>query len=221
MQIRVDKLRKTIALLQPVVPKNPTLKILTNILFKDGNMRATDLETEVSVGIPEMNGEAFLLPFKQALEVLKYVPGDLLLTIESKGKSVRLSWDGGSASYMVVDYTDYPDTALRAPASEAFLNGEVLIGAMAGALPYCATETTRPVLSGVSVNLDTAIQVFGADGFRVSFEALKLSFPVKQTIVVPPNTVKVLEYPVAQRAGKTERSGTAWSNNSPPPDLSI
>ena len=52
MQIRVDKLRKTIALLQPVVPKNPTLKILTNILLKDGNMRATDLETEVSVGIP-------------------------------------------------------------------------------------------------------------------------------------------------------------------------
>ena len=193
MQIRVDKLRKTMVLLQPVVSKSPTLKILTNVLFKDGNMRATDLETEVSVGIPEMNGEAFLLPFKQALEVLKYVPGDLLLTIESKGKSVRLSWDGGSASYMVVDYADYPDTALRTPASEAFLNGEVLIGAMAGALPYCATETTRPVLSGVSVNLDTAIQVFGADGFRVSFEALKLSFPIKQTIVVPPNTVKVLE----------------------------
>ena len=142
------------ALLQLVVPKKTSLPVLNNIILKDGNMRATDLETEVSVGIPEMNGDAFLLPFRQAMEVLKYVPRDLVLTIEPKDKSVKLSWDGGSASYMVPAYTDYPETALRAPASEAFLNGEVLIGAMAGALPYCATETTRPVLSGVGVNLD-------------------------------------------------------------------
>ena len=193
MQIRVDKLRKNMALLQLVVPKKTSLPVLNNIILKDGNMRATDLETEVSVGTPEMNGDAFLLPFRQAMEVLKYVPGDLVLTIEPKDKSVKLSWDGGSASYMVPAYTDYPETALRAPASEAFFNGEVLIGAMAGALPYCATETTRPVLSGVGVHLDETIQAFAADGFRTSYEALKLSYPVKQTIIVPPNTVKVLE----------------------------
>jgi len=137
-KIRVDKLRMNIALLQPVVPKNPTLKVLNNIRFMDGNMTATDLETSVSVNMADQSGEAFLLPFRNVIELLRYVPGDLMLTIETKDKSIKLSWDGGSASYLVPDYRDYPPTELKAPESEAVLNGDVLIGAMADALPYCA-----------------------------------------------------------------------------------
>jgi DNA polymerase III sliding clamp (beta) subunit (PCNA family) len=195
MKIQVAKLRNNVATLQPVVPKKTSLPILKNILFKDGAIRATNLETEVSIKIPEVGGDAFLMNHRMLSDLLKYVPGDLAITLEYANKMVKASWNGGKASYVVPDYKDYPDTALRAPASEAVLSGDALIGALVDALPYAATEDARPVLHAVAVHLDeNIIQVCGADGFRACLESLKLSYPVKQTIIVPLETISILEH---------------------------
>ena len=222
MEIRVDKLRKNLALLQPVVPRNPSLKVLTNVLFRDGAIRATDLEVEVSIAMPEIAGDAFLLPYRQAMEVLKFVPGDLVLSITPQDKSVKLSWTGGSAAYPVPLYNDFPDSALHAPESEAIVNGDVLTGAMMDALHYVKTGTetnTVPgkkrgsrtvkskdagvgVLSGVGVMLDEHVQICGADGYRASYESTRLSWPVKQTIIVPPDTVGILDLLWHKEPGK-------------------
>jgi DNA polymerase III sliding clamp (beta) subunit (PCNA family) len=194
MQIRVDKLRTNLALLQPVVPKKATLPIITHILVQDGQIAATDLETFVSIRLPEAQG-LFLLPYHSVMELLKYVPGDEMLTLQLNKKTIKLSWPGGSAAYEVKDAQDYPavppKTEIKA---EGNLNGDQLIEALVAALPYCATEETRPVLTGVSLYLGTVLQVAGADGFRLSYQSLKMAYPVQQTLVIPANTVKILEH---------------------------
>jgi len=194
MQIRVDKLRYHLALLQPVEPKKAALPVITHILVQDGQIAATALETFVSIKLPEAQ-EAFLLPYHSVMQLLKYVPGDEILTLQLNGKTIKRSWPGGSASYEVKDVQDYPAVPPQMEIkAEGKLNGDRLVEALVAALPYCATEETRPVLTGVTLYLGTVLQVAGADGFRLSYQSLKMTYPLQQTLILPVNTVKVLEH---------------------------
>lgn len=214
MEMRVDKIRRVLELVKPAVPKNPSLKILNNVRFMDKQLTANNLETIVVVDIPEMNGDAFLLPYRQIIELLKHLPGDLVLKIENDEKFVKLSWAGGRASYPIADVKDYPDTPNNDPVCEGPLDGDLLIRAMTDALLYTAKEETggkiktktktenRPILQGVHLYLGDIIQVAGADGFRCTFESLKMGYPEKQTIAVPAYTVSTLEYLWHKQPGK-------------------
>ncbi|OBW63509.1 MAG: hypothetical protein A9183_07250 [Dehalococcoides mccartyi] len=193
MQIRVDKLRAYLALVHPVVPKKATLPIITHVLLQDGCLIATDLENTVTLEVPEAR-EGLLLPFHSTMELLKYVPGDEMLNLDLTGKTIKLSWKGGSAAYDVKEAQDYPPVPTIDSQVEGDLHGDLFIDALLAALPYCATESTRPVLTGVTVYLDNVLQIAGADGFRLSFQSLKQSYPVKQTIILSAGTVKILEH---------------------------
>ena len=67
-------------LLKGVVPRKPTLKVLTSIRVGRGGMVASDLQTGVSLRVPELN-EDCLMPFNKVLDMLKFIPGDETLTI--------------------------------------------------------------------------------------------------------------------------------------------
>ena len=193
MQIRVRKLRDDLSLLQSLVPKKPTLEILSNVLVKDGALTATALEARVSLHLGEANGSCWLMPYKSVMEFLKYVPGDELLTVDPNSKKVNFSWNNGSASFDTKDAGDYPSLDLKEPSSSGLLDGDQLVAALATAVAYCSTDSTRPVLSGVTLYLGPLLQVAGADGFRMSFQSLNLSYPVNKTIVIPAGTIAILE----------------------------
>lgn len=193
MQIRVDKLRANLALVQPVIPKKATLPIITHVLLQDGCLIATDLENTITLEVPEAR-EGLLLPFHSVMELLKYVPGDEMLNLDLTGKTIKLSWKGGSAAYEVKEAQDYPPVPTIDSQAEGDLNGDLFVDALLAALPYCATESTRPVLTGVTVYLDNVLQIAGADGFRLSFQSLKQSYPLKRTLILSANTVKILEH---------------------------
>jgi len=78
--------------------------------------------------------------------------------------------------------------------AEGNLNGDLLVEALMAALPYCAPESTRPVLTGVTLYQGSVLQVAGADGFRLSYQSLKQSYPVQQTLILPANSVKILDH---------------------------
>ena len=176
MQIRVRKLRDDLTLLQSVVPKKPTLEILSNVLVKDGALMANDLEAMVSLRLKEANGACWLLPYRSVLDFLKYVPGDELITIDPNGKKVSFSSNNGSASFDTKDAGDFQLSELKEPLSTGLLTGDVLIPALVTAIKYCATDQARPVLSGVTLYLGNVLQVAAADGFRLSFQSLNLSY---------------------------------------------
>lgn len=200
MIIKVEKLRKNLSLLQPVVPRKPTLPLLTHVCIEHGQMTGSDLETTVSIDLPEAREAAFLLPLKTVLEILKYVPGDELLTLEtqpkpnSQSRLLKLFWKDGSAAYEVKDVLEYPGITFKASQAEGDLNGDWLIEALVAALPYCATEETRPVLTGVTLYLNSVLQVAAADGFRLSYQSLNQSYPVEEKIVIPAGAVRALEH---------------------------
>jgi len=197
LEIQVNKLRELMELLKPVVPKKSTLNVLAYIRIGNGKAVATDLETMVIADLPEAQ-EPMLLPFASIAEMLKYVPGNATLKIEVKGKTVSLAWDGGSASYPTEAVQDFPVLPEMPTRAEGSLDGDTLIAAMLAALPYRATEETRPVLSGITLVLGSPLEVAAGDGFRMSHQALGLSFPLEEKIMVPAHSVVILGHVFAK-----------------------
>jgi DNA polymerase-3 subunit beta len=191
MQIRVERLREALMLLQPVIPKKSTLPVLVNVLLKDGRAAATDLETSIALALPEVEGE-YLLPHHSVYELLKYVPGNDFLTIEQADKKVSLSWGNGKASYDVLDVKDYPPIPEIPLTAEGAVDGDSLAKALMSVVGYCATEETRPVLCGVTLSLGKTIEAMGADGFRLAYQTVPSAYPVEETVIIPASAVRML-----------------------------
>jgi DNA polymerase III sliding clamp (beta) subunit (PCNA family) len=193
MEIRVTKLQEAVDLVKPAVPKKPTLKVASYLRLGEGKVIATDLETMIIANLLEAK-EPMLLPYFSIAETLKYIPGSNTLKVELKGKMIFLSWNGGSASYPTEDVADYPVLPEMTARAEGLVDGDTLIAAMVAALPYVATDTTRPVLSGITLVLGTPIEIAAGDGFRMSHQVLGLSFPLEEKIIIPAHAVAILSH---------------------------
>lgn len=202
MEIQVERLREALKLVQPAVPKKPTLPILKHVMIEDGKITATDLEVAVIVELPGAD-EKCLIPHHAVMELLKYVPGMENLSIKTKKKSIQLSWGDGNASYDVDNVDDYPPIPTVKAKVEGAIDGDLLVKALTSVVDYCATETTRPVLNGVAVSFGEPIQIAGADGFRLAYQTLPIPFPAQETVIIPAETVRVLEH--------------LWGNSPAPP----
>ncbi len=197
MEIQVNKLRELMELFKPVVPKKSALAITAYIRLGEGKATATDLETMVIADLPEAE-EPMLLPFASLAEMLKYVPGDGTIKIEVQNKKVSLVWSGGTASYPTEAIQDFPVLPEMPNKAEGMIDGDTLIAAMLAALPYVATDESRPVLSGVTLVLGSPIEVAAGDGFRMSHQVLGLSFPLEVKIIVPAHAVNILGHVFAK-----------------------
>ncbi len=190
MEIQVNKLRDLMTLMKPVIPRKSTLKVAGYIRVGDGKAVATDLETMVIYDLPEAT-EPMLLPYASLADTLKYIPGNTL-KIEAQGRKLSLAWDGGTAIYPTEDVQDFPMLPELETRAEGLIDGDALVSAMQAALPYTATDTQRPVLSGVTLVLGRPVEVAAGDGFTMSHQVLGLSFPLEEKAIVPARSVFIL-----------------------------
>ncbi len=191
MQMRVHRLREALRLLQPVVPKTTSIPVIKNVLLRDGQAIANDLETMVILELPEAEGE-YLIPHRSAQELLKYVPGDELLSIEQPKKSIEFSWEGGKASFDAADPKEYPPLPKVKERAKGSVDGDRLVPALRSVVDYCSTDTSRPVLSGIGLSLGETIEVAAGDGFRMAYQLLPISFPAEEKVIIPAHSVRVL-----------------------------
>ncbi|MBI2851984.1 MAG: hypothetical protein HYX84_02605 [Chloroflexi bacterium] len=191
MQIKVDNLREALKLLQPAVPRKPTLEVLSNVLLKDGMAIATDLEVGISIQLHGVDGEC-LVPARPVLEMLKYVPGNVILELEYRDKKLHLSWDDGAASYDTAEPGDYPGLPDIPPKAEGSIDGDELVMTLVAVVKYCSKENARPVLTGVALTLGETIEAAAADGFRLAYKSLKGSYPTEETVIISSAAVRVL-----------------------------
>jgi DNA polymerase-3 subunit beta len=190
MQVQVQKLREAMQLLESVIPRKTALPILHNVLLKDGRAIAGDLETFVFIDLPEADMEC-LIPHNSVTELLKYVPGNEMLTIEADGE-IALSWDGGKSSYPCAKSDEYPPEPEFAVKIEGTMDGNVLVKALASAANYCATDQTRPVLNGVAIFPGENLDIAAGDGFRMAYQTIAESFPIEKPLIIPSSAVWVL-----------------------------
>jgi DNA polymerase-3 subunit beta len=214
MEIQVQRLRDALGLLEGLTsPKAKTdggksakgrgtksgkssspFPVLSNILLRDGKAIATDLETAVTVDLPEATGEC-LLPFDRTIKLLKYVNGNDELKIEAGKRTVALSWSEGKATLETESIEDYPQIPAIEPVIRCSLLGDMLVPNLLSMLDYCATESSRPVLAGVSLFLGEPLEIAAGDGYRMAYKTLALSLPPAEgikTVVIPSRAVTIL-----------------------------
>jgi len=190
MQVRVQKLREVMKLLEPAIPRKTALPILHNVLLKDGKAVAGDLEVFVFIDLPEADIEC-LIPHKPVMQLLKYVPGNETLTIEAN-KEISFSWDGGKSSYPRVKPDEYPPTPELVVKTEGTMDGNTLIAALTSISEYCSKEETRPVLNGVVIFPGENLDIAAGDGFRMAYQTIPDSFPIEEPLIIPSRAVSIL-----------------------------
>ncbi len=193
MEIQVARFRDTLELLKPAVARKSTITSIKHILLKDGKAAATDLESFVVTALPEVDLTT-LVPFNDVVKVLKFTPGRELLTIKSKSGKLLLSWANGSATFPTEDPENFPDIPEFVPETEGSINTDILIPALVRVLPYAATDSTRPVLAGVTLVLGDPVKVAAGDGYRMADQVLPLSFPKDKIVILPSSSVRVLKH---------------------------
>jgi len=193
LEIKVSRLLEVMALVKPAIPKKTALSVTKNLYLGTGQAIATDLETAIIANVPEAT-EPMLLPYSQIAEMLKYVNGNDIVKIEQEGKLVKLSWDGGAASYPTDDPAEFPILPELKTKAETLINGDALLAAIKSALPYAATEDSRPTLHGVTLVLGNPVEVAAGDGFRACHQVMSLSFPLEDQIVIPSHSVAIMEH---------------------------
>jgi DNA polymerase III sliding clamp (beta) subunit (PCNA family) len=187
MQIKVDKLREVMKLLEPAVPKKTALPVLHNVLIKDGKAIAGDMETFVMIDLPEADIDC-LIPHRPVMQLLKYVPGPETLTIEAN-KELNFTWDGGNASYPLVKVKDYPVIREITAKVQGTMDGNLLINALTSVALYCSHDEARPVLSGVAIFPGENLDIAAGDGFRMAYQTISASFPIEQPLIIPSGAV--------------------------------
>jgi len=192
MDIQVARFREVLGLLKTVVPRKPTLETLAYVLLEDGKAVATDMDTMVIVKVPEADISC-LIPYKEVVEMLQYLPGMETMHIEPMASMIKLSWADGSSSFSTKSPEDFPGVREFVPEAEASIDIDTLIPAMSEVLSFAAKEDDRPVLKGVSLVMGDEIAVAGGDGFRMAYKTLPLSFPKEKTFVVPMSSVIALK----------------------------
>ena len=193
MQVQVHKLREAMQLLTPAVPgKKTALPVLHNVMLKDGKAIAGNLETFVFIDLPEADIEC-LIPHKPILELLKYVPGNEMLTIEAN-KAITFSWDGGKSSYPWVSPEDYPPEPELTVKVEDSLDGNSLMTALTSSTRYCSSEESRPVLTGVAVFPGEHLDIAAGDGFRMAYQTIPDSLAIEKPLIIPSDAIRILNY---------------------------
>ena len=191
MEIRVATLRGVLGILKPAVPHKTNLEILKNVLVKDGQVMATDMDSMVIINVPEAD-ETFLLPYADVLKMIQYVPGHDYLKMSAKRGKLSLSWPDGNATFPCQNVEEFPPIPEFEVKAEATLDGDTFIPALNSALPYVATGGDRPVLNGVTVVFGEPIEVAAGDGFRLAHIVLPLRFPEEHVTILPSGAVSTL-----------------------------
>ena len=155
--LNVSDLQKFCSKAKYVVPKNPTLPILSYILFKEGKMSATDLETAVVMQVNIDENFEGTLEFSDVVKLLPLLKGGLIdLSIEvedtEEGKKFHatLSTKIGDFKSEAADPDFFPRIHDTGDDAGTLYAAEVPL--IRKALNYASTDYQRPVLSQIRLD---------------------------------------------------------------------
>ena len=190
METTVQRLRYVLQVLEPAVG-GKTLPILHNVVVGQGFAYATNLETRVSVKMPEATDDPVLLPHRQLLSLLRHIPAATPLTINREGQAIKLVAGATKAEFPLPGQVkDFPPVPSFQPIGEGQVDGDLFLKTATALAPYAATDTSRPVLQCVCVTLGDPLEMVAGDGFRLAWQTIpiKLTAPDRMASLLLPTT---------------------------------
>lgn len=189
-QIQQSDLHAGLTIVSRAVATRSTLPVLSNILVAgEGDaltLTATNLEISLRVGVEAVVGEAFktTLPAKLFTEFVGSLPDEEVRgEYDGKVEKVHLECAGFEANVKGIDADEFPSIP---EVEDGFtLPAEMLKRLIDLTTFNAATDESRPILTGVLVELGDGITLAAADGFRLGVASADIG--VDQNVeVIPP-----------------------------------
>jgi len=207
-----ENLSKGLSTVGRAVATKTTLPVTNNVLIASDQSRlrlsATNLEIAISCWIGAMVEEegAITLPARLLNEFVNSLPNERI-DLELNNKTMELKCARFQARISGVDADDFPPIPKIGDGATYKVEPEVLRQAINQVVFATASEDTRPVLTGVSMEFDAdTLTLAAADGFRLAVHRTPLSTPAAERveIIVPGRSLSELNRLLADQKDQVE-----------------
>ncbi|MBH65088.1 MAG: DNA polymerase III subunit beta [Chloroflexi bacterium] len=185
------------------VPNRATLPVTQNVLLEgdDGQLKLTATNTEISISTwigAQIEGEGTVtVPARMLNDFVNSLPGQTV-SIEFKADPVGVSVtsDKFNGSINGISSDEFPPIPTVDGGSSVIIPADKFRGALERVVFAAATDDSRPVLTGVKVELKgDSYTLAAADGFRLAVEKGKLGEALESEVgvIVPAKTLAEVE----------------------------
>ncbi len=205
MQIRClqENLSHGLGIVQRGVATRTTLPITQHVLLAtdEGRLKlsATNLEIAISTWVGgEITEEgALTIPARTLIDSVNSLgPQTLEVNTIGDGRAIEVTGDRIKLSINGANANEFPPIPSIGEGVSTRISGSVLRDAIHQVALAAAVEDSRPVLTGVNVELEgSTITLAAADGFRLAVRNAKLLDPVgeKLSVIIPARTLTEVE----------------------------
>lgn len=198
--IESSVLLKELSKLKPLVPSNPVIPILENILFEveDGLLKltASNLQVSSSIEIAIENSETFsiAIPARMLIDTLRSLPSQIVtLSIDTEKNTLELLSDNGRYQITCEDANDYPQPAKEIQTNNFLLSSDIIANALSYTLFCTSSDEMKPAMNGVLLDSKDNITKFVAtDSHRLSKVQVSSELDNDLYVIVPSNALEQL-----------------------------
>lgn len=209
-----ENLSKALGIVGRAVATRTTLPVTQNVLMASDQGRlklsATNLEIAVStwVGGKVQDEGAITVPARLLTDFVNSLPeGQMEIVTTARPLGIQVASGRFEARIHGTDAEEFPPI----PSVEAGIGGQITPKALRAAIGQvvfaAATEDSRPVLTGVKMELDGEKVTFAAaDGFRLAVHTAPLATPIAQAMsfIIPAKTLRELDRLLADQQEPVE-----------------
>ncbi|MFC1872506.1 DNA polymerase III subunit beta [Chloroflexota bacterium] len=197
-----ENLSRGLGIVGRAVATRTTLPITNNVLMAtdEGRLKLVTTNLEMSItcwlGAKVEEEGAITIPARLLTEFVNSLPPEPIdMKLSGQSKTMSLKCARYEARISGVDAADFPPIPNPEDGVSTSVEVETLRKGISQVVFAAATEESRPVLTGVNVQLEgNQLTLAAADGFRLAVSTIATTVPVKEktNVIIPARTLAEL-----------------------------
>lgn len=211
-----ENLSRGLANVSRAVASRATLPVTQNVLLEGDNglLKLTATNTEISISTwigAQIEGEGSItVPHRMLTDFVNSLPGqEVKIDFQNDPVGVIVTCDKFNGTINGIAAEEFPPIPTVDGGSSVTIPADTFRGALGRVVFAAATDDSRPVLTGVKVELaDDSFTLAAADGFRLAVETGKLGTSVETEVgvIVPAKTLAEVERLLGDGSSSVELS---------------
>ncbi len=209
-----ENLSRGLNIVGRAVSSRSALQILSNVLVKaeDGRLRleATNLEMGIAcwVGAKVEEEGAITVPARTFSDLVGTLPREpILLQTDERTVTLHVTCGPTASKIKGIGAEEFPEGPNLQPDGGLMLPVDTLREVIGQVAFAAATDDTRPVLTGILVQMDgDALNMVASDGFRLALRSVEMSGEIEQPVnlIVPARALVELARICGDQEGDAE-----------------
>ncbi|MCH8229129.1 MAG: DNA polymerase III subunit beta [Chloroflexi bacterium] len=211
-----ENLSRGLANISRAVAARATLPVTQNVLLEgdNGQLKLTATNTEISITTwigAQIEGEGSVtVPARMLNDFVNSLPGQTVqIDFQTDPVGVHITCDKFTATINGIAAEEFPPIPTVEGGASVTIPADAFRGALERVVFAAATDDSRPVLTGVKVELaEDSFTLAAADGFRLAVETGKLGASVSEEVgvIVPAKTLAEVERLLGDGSSSVELS---------------